>query len=536
MPAFGEVLKQVRGWFDSNRPEVQNLNDKLRQAIRAVQQPAAQPGGADSEAFGNFARQALDRFDARHGGFGGAPKFPQAPLLEALPVLARQASEPRLLEALHATLEHMARGGLRDQLDGGFFRYSVDRTWTIPHFEKMLYDNALLLPLYAEAAARSGSDWFREVAEGIAGWLVGWLGQANGGFGSSMDADAGGEEGAYHLWQRAEVRECLEASEYDAVHEVFGLDEAPNFEGRAWHLCRHTDPAEPAVFRAAVRKLLERRSRRVPPGTDTKQLAAWNALCADGFARAGRALERGDWLETASACMDFIREQLWRDGSLEAVRSDGKGRLPAYLDDHAFLLRASLSLLRWRWRAADYRLAIQLADTLLEQFGDPRDGGFYFTRADANTPLQRLRILSDDATPNGNGVAAQALLTLGHLSGEPRYVAEATRLLELARTDLLRYPLGHGSLAIALDGLASPPAQVVIIGDDAAEVGAWKVLADRFDGVNCYAVSSGAEELPGPATPFAGQGATVAVVCKGLRCLPPIYDPQALERELDSRE
>jgi len=396
--AFREVLRRVRDWFDRSRDEVLQLNANLAQAIAAIQKPGEAQGSDTPVLLATAARSALARHDRVHGGFGGAPKFPQAPLLAALPALERH--EPALREArtLQLVLERMSRGGLRDQLDGGFFRYTVDGDWTIPHFEKMLYDNAQLLPLYA---AQQDSPWFASVAEGIVDWLASELRHANGGYASSMDADAGGVEGGYHVWTSAELRDELGAEQLQAAVSAFGLDQPANFEGRHWHLTRRGGEVDEALLQSAIRRMLELRERRQRPATDRKQLTSWNALCADGLARAGLAMGRADWLDMAGACLEFIRSRAWRDGVLYAVVADERPAFPGYLDDHAFTLQAILSLLQARWDDGLYSFAIQLAERLLAQFEDPEHGGFFFTASDQQAPVQRLRVLQDDATPSG---------------------------------------------------------------------------------------------------------------------------------------
>jgi uncharacterized protein YyaL (SSP411 family) len=534
LPGFAELIQRLRAWFDSSHDDVRRLNQQLGESLAAIQQGGRGEGEPEAAVFERATEQLRKRRDQVNGGFIGAPKFPQAPLLEALPALARTTGDQGAADQLLKTLRQMSIGGLRDQLDGGFFRYTVDADWTIPHFEKMLYDNAQLLPLYAEAANRLDDAWLGEVAAGIVDWMSDSLGLPGGGFASSMDADAGGVEGGFHVWDREQVRAALDEEQCDVATHAFGLDLPPNFEGAHWHLTRRRQAADPSVLDSAITCLLEHRAQREPPATDDKLLTAWNALAVTGLARAGRAMQRDDWLDAACACLDFVREHLWIDGCLYAVHANGRASQPAFLDDHAFLLRSCLDLLKARWRTVDLDFARQLADLLLDSFLDSENGGFFFTARDRESPVTRLRVLQDDATPAGNGIAGMALQELGHLLADQRYLDAVAGLLAGSGGELQQSPLGHASLLLVLDHRLAPPAQVIITGPDHSEVIAWKRLADSVDGVHCYAPTPGGEPPPGVVGATDNRGQTVATVCKGLRCLPPFLSLGTLEQELKS--
>jgi uncharacterized protein YyaL (SSP411 family) len=531
MPAFTELLQRVRDWFDENRDEVHRVKDQLAEAIATVQAPGEVETPDVNAVLTQAARYALERQDRLHGGFGGAPKFPQAPLLASLPVLTEHDEDLLAARPLEHALLHMSRGGLRDHLDGGFYRYTVDGDWTIPHFEKMLYDNAQLLPLFA---AFTENPWCVQVAEGIVDWLTRELGPAEHGFAASIDADAAGVEGGFHVWGLDELRALLEPAELAAARQAFGLDQPPNFEGSHWHLTRRdADGGADAQLTSAVARMRERRSTRTPPATDHKRLTAWNALCVSGLVRAGLALDRPEWIDDANAAMSFIRSRAWREGALYAVVADGEARFPAYLDDHAFTLQAALDLLEARWDGDLYAFARTLADRLLDEFEDREAGGFCFTAVSADMPVQRLRVLQDDATPNGNGAAALALLQLGHLAAEPRYLAAVDRLVARIGEELERYPLAHATLLRVLAAWHRPPAQVIIAGADPDVSTRWAQSLRGRAHVTCYAVGEGSAPLPAAVPEDAVTGATRAWVCRGLHCLPPVDTIGALEKELD---
>ena len=341
------------------------------------------------------------------------------------PTVMNLMSKP--LHLLSLTLTRMAEGGLYDQLGGGFCRYSVDRQWQIPHFEKMLYDNGPLLSLYAEASLATGETLFSRVANETADWMLTDMLAPGGGFYSTRDADSEGEEGLYYVWTPATAKALLSDEEFAVAGAYFGLTEEANFEGQ-WHLTirestesigsrtNRSSEEVATVINRAREKLLRGRASRIAPDRDEKQLTAWNALAIAGFSTCGSALQRVDLIDAAEQSAIFIEQNLLIDGRLFASFKDGRARFPAYLDDHAFLLDALLKLLQSRWNGKFLAFAQTLAELLLTHFYDPA-GGFYFTANDHETLMHRPKALADDATPSGNGVAALALQRLGFLLG-----------------------------------------------------------------------------------------------------------------------
>ncbi len=408
------------------------------------------------------------RFDAVDGGFGAAPKFPHATDLELCLREHARTGDAEALTMVRVTLEKMADGGIHDQLGGGFCRYSVDAQWSIPHFEKMLYDNGPLLSAYADLARVTGDPRFAEVARGIVGWMTREMRAPDGAFFSSLDADSDGEEGKFYVWTDAEVRSLLTPDEYAVAAPHYGLDGAPNFEGHAWNLRLRAPLAEVAArlaispaaahsrLDAAKARLFAARAARIRPGLDDKILTSWNALAIAGLARAARALDEPGWTDLALSATDALRRTAWRNGRLLATRKGERAHLNAYLDDYAFLLAALVELLQARFRAEDYAWARELADVLLAEFEDPRAGGFFFTSHDHEELFHRTKPGHDNATPSGNGVAAGALIALGHLCAEPRYVEAALRAVQLFAPALAASPGGYASLLSALEESAGP--------------------------------------------------------------------------------
>jgi uncharacterized protein YyaL (SSP411 family) len=535
MPAFREVLRAIDGYYRTKGEEVAQNGARLVAALASSDAEAADDFAALTPDLLEQARRRLEEnFDTAHGGFGEQPKFPHPTSLDLL--LAHwhgRRTDERALGMATFTLDRMALAGLYDQLGGGFYRYSVDRRWAIPHFEKMLYDNAQLLRTYADAFAATGRPLYARVAGETAEWVMRDMQDARGGYYSTLDADSEHVEGKFYVWTPAELDALLEPDESALAKRVFGLDGPANFEGRHWHLALATPPDQAAValglpgLRAADllvsarRKLLAARERRVWPGRDEKLLVSWNGLMIGAMARAARALDRADLAESAARAVDFIRAELWSDGRLKATYKDGRARFAGYLDDYANLARGLIDLLQYRWRDEDLAFARELADVLLTHFEDPR-GGFFFTADDHERLIHKPKPFTDDATPAGNGVAALVLVALGHLLGEERYLAAAERTVRAALHAAERYPEAHATLLMALDALLAPPELVVLRGDD-EELAPWqRELQSQFAprrlafGIPRDAV------LPGLLAERRPQAGPVAYVCSGMTCRTPV--------------
>jgi uncharacterized protein len=455
LPGFGELCQRIAELYQTRRTDIALQNRQLGDVLGALQPMASATWQPDLAPIAAHRQLLLASLDRQYGGFGGAPKFPHP---SDLAFLLTQDDEAR--QAAFLTLRRMAEGGLYDQLAGGFFRYCVDATWQIPHFEKMLYDNALLLPVYAEAWRQTGEALFADVVERTVGWLRTEMALPDGGFASSLDADADGEEGAYYVWQARELRTLLSPEEWTAASHHWGLDTAPNFEQRAWHLrvAAPLSPADAALITAARTKLLSARRSRPAPGRDDKVLTSWNALTIEGLARAAAVFGRDDWLVDARRTLHFLHTQLSRDDRLLATWRGGRAQLPAYLDDHAFLLAALVTLLDTDFRSEEAELAIRLADSLRHHFEDRDQGGFHFTADDHEQLIHRPKPGHDNATPSGNAVAARALLALGRRLGRDDYVAAAERTLQLFAPTALTTAGMASMLLVLCDFLAGEAA------------------------------------------------------------------------------
>jgi uncharacterized protein len=529
MPAFKELLQRVAEYYQSHAAEIRQQGSKLAETFDEML-PAKPEGGVELDASPiALASEALRQsFDATFGGFGRAPKFPH-------PGSVERCLKDQAVGMARLTLTRMAEGGIYDQLGGGFARYSVDESWTIPHFEKMLYDNGQLLGAYAAAAQATGDKLFAQIAAETADWLLRDMRSPEGGFYSSLDADSEGHEGKFYVWTRAQAEALLTAPEYRAFAHRFGLDADPNFEG-AWHLnVRAPLEGDEAVrlLDSARRKLLAARNLRVWPQRDEKILTSWNALAVKGLAIAARVLHRPDLADAATAAVDFTHRSLWRDGRLLATYKDGRAHLPAYLDDYAFLADALLELLQTRWRSRDLELARALADVMLEQFMDRDGGGFFFTAADHERLIHRSKTFNDESTPAGNGVAASVLMRLGLLLGKVLYLEAAERTLKAAWPLMRQYPQAHLALVSALEE-HQKPLKIVIIRGSAADAHRWSraIGAAYAPARMVFAIPADETRLPPAIAEKRAGGGTLAYLCTGTTCTAPMSDLAELEQAL----
>ena len=543
LPGFTQLLESVAHAWQNQRSDILEQNVSMRAALAdADAQPTAE--GALDAAPIKAAIAGIQRgFDPVYGGFSRAPKFPRPAELEFM--FWSENDEAR--KSVLFTLEKMALGGLMDQLGGGFFRYSTDERWSIPHFEKMLYDNGPLLALYADAWAQTDNVLFARAAEGIVDWLQREMTSPEGLFYAALDADSEHEEGKFYVWTPEQIEALLTPEEYALARLCWGLETAPNFEDHAWHLEMLLGLADAATqlgisqtaalvrLDSARAKLFAARESRIRPGRDDKVLTSWNALMIKGLARAGRRFGRADWVNLAQAAADALFRNVWREGRLAASYQQGRARHNGYLDDYAFLFDGLLELLQAEWRDADLLWARQLADALLMHFEDAEFGGFFFTSHDHEQLIHRAKPAFDNATPSGNGIAALGLMRLGRLLDERRYQVAAERTLRMFQTGMVEQSTAYPSLLRTLEGLLVPP-QVIVLRGPEPEVSAWKRAADKVAGnANVlFKPTSDAREIPTSLRKTV-QTTVNATICDSVRCLPEIVQLPALLAILSNR-
>ena len=563
LPGFVDLLMRIHETFATRRDELNEQCERLSKVLDELEHSSDtaeltalksltpnERAKADGALLERLLADLKAQYDSAEGGFGTAPKFPMPSTLAR--VLRHWACTERSRESLDmvmTTLTRMARGGIYDHVGGGFFRYSTDRKWMIPHFEKMLYDNAQLLGLYADALTIGPDELFAQTVRDTAGWLMREMRHPEGGFHAALDADSEGEEGVFYLWRRDQLKRLLDPLEYLVVETLYGVDKPANFEGR-WNLHRHdawrsvverlslTREEADAALASARTKLLAERDQRIRPGLDDKILTSWNGLTIRGLARAGVALQQPDWIAAAQACADFLRTRLWDGHRLSATWQQGQARYSGYLDDYANLLAGLLALLGAEWRETDAAFARALADAAIEHFADREHGGFFFTAHDHEQLIYRPKPTLDDALPPGNGTMALALIELGHLFGDTRYLDAAAATLEWARDKMARFPAGHCTLISALELEHHGTEQIVIRGP-ASELAEW--LAVTRSGFkpwrHGYAIPyEGNRTLPAylPRLTSADvRGRTVAYHCSGLSCSLPIQTLAELRARCD---
>jgi len=535
MISFPDLCRRVDELWRTRRSDVDEQAGQLTGALgrTALLEPGDDLPGAETLAAAE--RQLVDQHDAAGGGFGGAPKFPQAMSLDLLVrLLARGGAGGAPADAVRAavetSLDAMASGGIYDHLGGGFARYSVDDRWLVPHFEKMLYDQALLTRAYLHAWQVTGHDRYRQVVEETVGYVLRDLRHPAGGFTSAEDADSEGEEGLFYVWTPDQVVAALDgdADLADEVMAYYGVTPAGNFEGRTiLNRLRHRgDLDRPPRVEDARRRLFAARERRVRPGRDDKVLTEWNGLMLAALAEAAAATGRDDWREAAVATGEFLLGALRRDDGrwLRSWQADGGARHLAVAADLAALVDAFTRLAEATGEARWVAEAAATADALLDLFWDPARGGLFTTGADAEKLVARDKDLMDNATPSANSLAAVALVRLAGLTGEGRYRHHADQILRLAGPVATRHPLAFGYLLAAVDLSVHGVDEVVVAGDRPDLVGL--VQRAYLPG----AVLAWGERYDSPL--WAGRDDGRAYVCRGYACRLPADDAATLAGQL----
>ncbi|MGI8903011.1 MAG: thioredoxin domain-containing protein [Solirubrobacteraceae bacterium] len=528
MPSWRMVLEALGDAWEKRREEIRRQGAQIVSSLGATArlEPMEEPilGAPLADAVAALGGS----YDRANGGFGSAPKFPPASTIELL--LARGEREMSL-----GTLRAMAAGGIYDQVGGGFSRYTVDATWTVPHFEKMLYDNALLACAYLHGWQASGEERLRRVCCETLDWALLEMRGPEGGFCCALDADSEGVEGKFYVWSIQELREVLGSPGLaEPAIAYFGASERGSFE-RGLNVLEGHGP-EPERLPEIRCQLYGARSQRVWPGLDDKRLTSWNALMISALALAGGALERGDYVRAAIECADFVLAEL-RDAEGRLLRTwkDGQGRLGAYLEDHAFLLEALITLYETTFDPRFYREAVALADTIIERFADPQRGGFFTTAADHEQLVARRKDLEDAPIPSGSSAAAFGLLRLALLSGEAEYERHAVGVLRLLYPLALRHPHAFGHLLRAVDFYLAPVKEVAIIGSGEPARALARIVRGRFcphvvlAGGDGDGGDGGVPLLQGR-EPVDGQAA--AYVCERFACRAPVNSADELAAAL----
>jgi uncharacterized protein YyaL (SSP411 family) len=549
IPGFPRVLRAMADSYRQNRSEIIVTTEKLVQQMRATSAGSRSLDPLTTDVMHQAFRTIAAEFDDKYGGIGVQPKFPQPMTQEFLLRHHLRFQDPQALEMVVLTLDRMAMGGIYDQLGGGFHRYSTDMFWLVPHFEKMLYDNALLARLYLHAYQVTGAPTYRRIVQETLDYVLREMTDPAGGFYSAQDADSEGEEGKFFVWRPEEVIEALGKADGEVINRYLGVTRQGNFEGmsilnvaeHAADVARETGMSEEEfgeLLRNSKARLMEVRGRRVRPERDEKILTGWNGLMLAAFAEAAAVLNRQDYAAVAEKNAAFLLDALQEDGRLLRTYRYGRGRLNGYLEDYAFLIAGLIALHEATFGGRWLREAISLGRSMVDLFWDEASGQFYDTGRDHEELVIRPRDTMDNAIPSGSSMAAEVLLRLSVITGDPEYQLRAVTALRSVRETIVRFPTGSGHWLCALDFYLSTPKEVAIIGER-VEPNTQALASELYrhflpnrvflgrsngnDSVTDLPLLEGREKIGGRAT---------AYVCQNYVCQMPVTDAASLARLL----
>jgi uncharacterized protein YyaL (SSP411 family) len=544
MPGFPRVLLAISDAWQNRRQEVLQSGARLREALQQTTQLSAPTSPLNTSLLEQAAKGLIAQHDPEDGGFGRAPKFPQPMALEFLLRYWKRTKDENALQVVTHTLDRMARGGIYDHLGGGFARYSTDSEWLVPHFEKMLYDNAQLARAYLMAYQATGNAFFKDVTEEIIGYVLRDMTDPSGGFYSTEDADSEGEEGKFYLWTPGEVESLLGPEDARLFCAFYDIRTPGNFEGRASILRMQRTPPQiseslgvtEAELLAALERgrtvLFDARARRVRPARDEKVLAAWNGLMLRALAEAGAVLERSDFVIAAERNATFLLERMrTADGRLHRTWKPGhSARLNGYLEDYANVADGLVALYEATFDVRWLSAATELTDTILREFADSDNGGFFDTSIQHESLITRPKDIFDNATPSGNSVTADVLLRLSVLLDRSEYRDAAESVLRLVQDGIARYPLGFARALDALDFFLDEPREVAIVGPPDSVHALRRAVFEPF--VPNKVIAGGSADIPLLEGREARNGHGLAYVCRHYVCQAPTSDPDELRRQL----
>lgn len=548
MPSFRQVLLSVAGAWREDQKGILESSDKITEHIQQSNQGGKSGQQLKSHLLENAAEKLLQTYDWKNGGWGGAPKFPQPMAIRFLLQRASQGDRTALDTASHA-LKAMAKGGMYDVVGGGFARYSVDEKWLVPHFEKMLYDNAQLTRVYLYAYMLTGDDFYRSVCEHTLDFVLRELTHPLGGFYSSLDADSEGEEGKYYVWTLAEVQQALkDETDFKLILDAYGITENGNFEGKNV-LQRVLGDQElsdkynillqdiPATIDNIHQKLLSVRQERTPPNTDDKVLTAWNGWMLTAMAEAARYLGRDDYLQAARVNAGFLLDELYLDDRLKRSWRDGRSKHNAYLEDHAGLALGLLALYQSDFDLRWFQAAREITGDMLAHYRDPQ-GGFFDTSDDHESLLLRPRDLQDNATPCGNSQAAELLILISAFTGKGEWQDIAEEMLRNIQPYLSQHPTAFANWLCAANLFFGDLQEVAVIGEP-AKPDTVVLLAEIREKWRPFTITaSTTEPVPENAPELLHNrtmldGKAVAYVCRNFICNQPVNNREGLAAQLN---
>jgi len=550
MPGFARVLLGIANAYRSNPQQVRENIDRLMAALEGADRFPSADAIPGVETVLEAAAQLARAYDDINGGIGQAPKFPNEAVFELFMRVHHAGGDERFLEMTLHTLRCMARGGIYDQLGGGFHRYSVDARWLVPHFEKMLYDNAQLVPLYLDAFRLTGDELFARIAGETLDYVLREMRDPRGAFFSTQDADSEGEEGKFFVWTPAEVAALVAPDDLDLVCRYWDISAEGNFEGQnilhvtldvpaIARMFRRTPDDVALVLAGAREKLLAARAGRVHPGLDDKVLIAWNGMMISAFAKGAEVLGDSRYAEAATAALAFIDATMQRDDRLLSTYKDGVAKLNGYLDDYAFVIAALLDVFELTQQRHYLARAEALTRSTIAHFWDDASGGFYFTSDDHEELIVRGKPSFDGSIPSGNSVMARNLIRMHHLTGTAEYRERTEKMLRLYGEPLQKQPFATANMLCALDYYIRTPKEIVIIGalEDPTTQALLAEVRRLYLPNRALSVIDPNATVPLPES-LAGKGQidgrATAYVCERMTCTPPLTTPDALRAVLQS--
>ncbi|MBC7932059.1 MAG: thioredoxin domain-containing protein, partial [Rubrivivax sp.] len=549
MPGFPRILLGVSEAYRTRPEEIKQSAWEILSELRRMSVASQSSEVIGAQLLDNAFRGIARSYDPKHGGFGSAPKFPSSMNLDFLLRTFKRTGDASALEMVTNSCRRMAEGGMYDQLGGGFHRYSTDARWLVPHFEKMLYDNALLSRLFLHAYQVTGEDFFRKVLEETLDYVVREMRDESGAFYSTQDADSEGVEGKFFVWDKEEIEKLLGADAARLFNAYYDVTEGGNFEDSNILNVRRTSKVVAEEFGVSEEKLAERvtrgrqtlfdvREKRIKPGRDEKVIAAWNGLMLESFAEAAAALERKDYREIAESNARFIAEKLTTEGLLLHVYKDGRAKHTGFLDDYAFVVSGHITLFETTGTLHWLEEAVRMTDKMIEEFWDEDEGGFFYTGKSGEQLIVRQKDYFDNATPSGNSVAAESLMRLSELTGNEDYKRKAVNVLRLLRDTVERYPSGFGYALGAFDFYLSTPKEIIVVsleGDDARSLTReiWRhYIPNKVVALVTQGDVRATSLLPLLRDRHAFGGRATAYVCENYACLQPVNTPEELAAQL----
>jgi uncharacterized protein len=537
MPGFAYILMAMKQAYSENRVEILEQTAELQSALAGVRREHLSEVPGKSVIDDAYAG-AVAELDRANGGFGTAPKFPEPLALEFLLRVAHGKTDRRVLEILELTLDRMSRGGIYDHVGGGFHRYSTDNMWRVPHFEKMLYDNALLIGLYLHAYQALHHEWYKAVVCETIDFLAREMKSAEGGFYTALDADSEGIEGKYYLWSKDEIAEAVGKDDLEKVSNYFNVTQRGNFEGSNILYAVGEAQRDEGLPAGTRQKLFEVRQKRVRPFLDRKIIASWNGMMLSSLSEAAAVLGRQDYLQTSLVCAHFIAENLMNEGKLEHVYKDGKRTSNGYLEDYACVIQGFLDLHAVSAEVKWLQLAVDLTNTMVAQFLNVTDGLLYDVPQGSEPLFVRPRNVVDGATPSGSSQAARVLLQLHTLTGDARFLEIAEHCLAYVQKQMTSFPRGFANWLCALNYYLSPQVEIAVIGDPADESTREAIAAvySVYLPGKVVAAGTGRKEMGLDIELLENrdmvQGNTTVYVCRNRTCGTPITDIGKLVSEL----